>query len=94
MEYSHVQNFEQQIRDAVEIGNPWALDELIQEVCGQSNELRGVVMQIVTDEYRQRLRNMPRNEILRLYKEFYAEQEDSNRDWLLGEVVEEIIREN
>jgi hypothetical protein len=94
MEYSHVQNFEQQIRDAVEIGNPWALDELIEEVCGQSNELRGVVMQIVADEYRQRLRNMPRNELLRLYKEFYAEQEDSNRDWLLGEVVEEIIREN
>jgi hypothetical protein len=94
MEYSHVQNFEQQIRDAVEIGNPWALDELIEEVCGQSNELRGVVMQIVTDEYRQRLRNMPRNELLRLYKEFYAEQEDSNRDWLLGEMVEEMLAEN
>jgi hypothetical protein len=94
MEYSHVQNFEQQIRDAVEIGNPWALDELIEEVCGQSNQLRGVVMQIVADEYRQRLRNMRRDEVLRLYEQFYAEQEDSNRDWLLGEVVEEIIQEN
>jgi len=51
-------------------------------------------MQIVADEYRQRLRNMPRDEVLRLYEQFYAEQEESNRDWLLGEIVEEIIQEN
>jgi hypothetical protein len=94
MEYSHVQNFEQQIRDAVEIGNPWALDELIEEVCGESNELRGVVMQIVADEYRQRLRNMRRDEVLRLYEQSYVEQDDSNMDWLLGEVVEEMLAEN
>jgi len=92
MEYSHVQNFEQQIRDAVEIGNPWALDELIEEVCGQNNELRGVVMDIVADEYRLQCRKMSHDQVLQLYQDYYVEQDDANKDWLLGEIVEEIDR--
>lgn len=47
MERMHALNFEQEIRNAVEVGNPWALDDLLEEVCAENNELRRVVMAIV-----------------------------------------------
>lgn len=94
MERAHNPSFEQEIRNAVEVGNPWALEELLEEMCAENNELRRVVMAIVADEYRVRLRKMPRGEALRLYEECYTDKDDANKDWLLGEITEEIIQGN
>lgn len=51
-------------------------------------------MAIVADEYRERLRKMPRDAALRLYEECYTKKDDANKAWLLGEIVEEIVQEN
>jgi hypothetical protein len=83
-------NFERDIREAVEIGNPWAFDGLIEETCSTDAELIGIVSQIVAEEYRTRLSGMTPDEMDVLYREFYLEASDANKDWLLGEVIEEI----
>jgi hypothetical protein len=85
---------EKEIKSAVEIGNPWALDEVIEEVCGDHRDLANTVMEIVVDEYKRRLREMCQGEMLELYQRFYLDQSDANKDWLLGELVEAAIREN
>ena len=84
---------EKRIRGAVKPGDPWALDELTEEVCGDDGELRREFSEIVADEYRRRLADMPRGEMRKLYRRCYKEQTDANKDWLLGEVVERIEAE-
>ena len=84
---------EQRIRRAVKPGDPWALDELMEEICGDDPMLRGECSAIVVDEYRRRLSTMPRQEMRELYPRCYKELTDANRDWLLGEIVESIEAE-
>jgi hypothetical protein len=83
-------NLEKQIRKTVEIGEPYALDELLAETCGDDLILRRECAEIVADEYRRRLSAMPRDEMWELYHRCYEEESDANKDWLLGEVVESI----
>ncbi|HUI06141.1 MAG TPA: hypothetical protein VL486_03975 [Verrucomicrobiae bacterium] len=83
---------ENRIRAAVILGNPWALDELRGEICSNDQEAEAFA-EIVADEYRRRLRAMPREEMLELYREFYENASDANKDWLLGEIVESIEAE-
>ncbi len=90
----NVAALEKEIRGSIEIGNPWAVDDLIEEYCGDHGDLKMIVMQIVADEYRKRLRKMSREELLRRYQQCFEEQDDANKDWLLGEIAEEIIQEN
>ncbi len=86
-------DFEAEIRRTVEIGNPWALDDLIEETCGVDAELAGVVRAVVADEYIRRLAIMSPKEMNELYEEYYLEPTDANKDWLLGEIVESIRSE-
>ncbi len=81
------------IRRAVKPGDPWALDELTEEICGGDREQRREFSEIVADEYRRRLSAMPRQEMRELYRNCYKEQTDANKDWLLGEIVESIETE-
>lgn len=81
---------ERRIRQTVIPGEPWALDGLVQEICGDDLELRREFSGIVADEYRRRVFAMPRAEMRELYRRCYREQTDANKDWLLGEIVEEI----
>ena len=78
------------IRQAVKLGDPWALDDITEEICGDDGELRREIGQIVADEYRIRLMSMPREEMRELYRRYYKDESDSNKDWLLGEIVESI----
>jgi len=84
---------EKRIRAAVKPGDPWALDELTAEICGDDTKLRGEFSEIVADEYRRRLSAMPRQEMRELYRGCYQELTDANKDWLLGEIVESIEAE-
>ena len=84
---------EKQIRRAVKLGDPWALDELTEEICGDDSMLRSECGAIVVDEYRRRLSAMPRQEMRELYRRCYEELTDANKDWLLGEIVESIEAE-
>lgn len=86
--------FECEIRRAVDIGNPRALNDLIEEMCDNRSDLIGAVGEIVASEYKRRLNQMSRDRMLKLYKEFYIEQRDANKDWLLAEVVDEIIQQS
>jgi hypothetical protein len=61
---------ENRIRAAVIPANPWALDRLREVI--RSNDQEGEAFsEIVADEYSRRLRAMPREEMLELYREFY-----------------------
>ncbi|MGD1088254.1 MAG: hypothetical protein ABR955_05960 [Verrucomicrobiota bacterium] len=84
---------EKQIREAVKLGEPYALDELMTEICGNDPILRRESSEIVADEYHRRLSTMPRQEIQELYRRSYMEPTDANKDWLLGEIVESIEAE-
>jgi len=84
---------EKRIRRAVKPGDPWALDELTQEICGDDSKLRREFSEIVADEYRRRLSAMPRQEMRELYRHSYKEPTDANKDWLLGQIVESIEAE-
>jgi hypothetical protein len=84
---------EKRIRRAVKPGEPWVLDELTEEICGDDRELRREFSEIVADEYRHQLSAMPRQEMRELYRRCYKEQTDANKDWLLGEIVESIEAE-
>ncbi|GEM_PF-6457879 len=81
---------ERRIRDAVSPGEPWALDELTLEICGDDRQLAKEFSEIVADEYRRRLHAMPREKMRELYHRCYEEPGDANKDWLLGEIVENI----
>lgn len=81
---------EKRIRRTVKPGDPWALDELRTEICGEDRKLAGEFSEIVADEYRRRLSTMPRQEMQELYRRCYREPNDANKDWLLGEIVESI----
>jgi hypothetical protein len=94
MDHTHALHFEDEIRRAVEIGNPWALDDILEDVCGQHGDLKAAVMEIVAEEYRKRLTMISRDELSKLYQECYVAQDDANKDWLLGEIVEEMILRN
>jgi hypothetical protein len=50
---------EKRIRRAVKPGDPWALDELMEEICADDSMLRGECSEIVADEYHRRLSAMP-----------------------------------
>jgi hypothetical protein len=69
-------NIENEIQTAVKAGDPFALDGLTEKLCA--------------DEYRRRLGTMPRALMLELDRRFYENPSDANKDWLLGEVVENI----
>ena len=84
---------EERIRSTVKPGDPWALDELMEEICGDDGELRREIGEVVADEYRRRLSAMPRGKMRELYRRCYKEQADANKDWLLGEIVEGIVAE-
>jgi hypothetical protein len=84
---------EKRIRQAVKPGDPWALDALMEEICGDDRILRGECSVIVADEYRCRLSAMSRQEMQELYRRCYEELTDANKDWLLGEIVESIEAE-
>jgi hypothetical protein len=84
---------EKKIRNSVKLGDPWALDELIAEICEDSSELRHKFGEIVADEYRRRLSTMLRSEMRELYRRCFKEESDANKDWLLGEIVENIEAE-
>jgi len=84
---------EKRIRRAVKPGDPWALDELTEEICGNDSKLRREFSEIVADEYRRRLSAMPRQEMRDLYRRCYKKQTDANKDWLFGEIVESIEAE-
>ena len=84
---------EKRIRRAVKLGDPWALDELTEEICGGNSEQRREFSEIAADEYRRRLSAMSRQKMRELYRRCYKEQTDANRDWLLGEIVEAIEAE-
>jgi hypothetical protein len=84
---------ENQIRRTAKPGDPWALDELTAEICGDDTKLRGEFSEIVADEYRCRLSAMPRQEMHELYRRCYKQPSDANKDWLLGEIVESIEAE-
>ena len=81
---------EERIRTTVKPGDPWVLDELTEEICGDNRELRGQFSEIVADEYHRRLSNMPREKMRELYRCCYKGQTDANKDWLLGEIAEGI----
>jgi hypothetical protein len=81
---------EKQIRLAVSPGEPFALDELIEEICRDDTSLRGECSKIVADEYRRRLAAMTRGAMRELYRRHYKVETDANKDWLLGEIVESI----
>jgi hypothetical protein len=81
---------EKKIRQAVKPGNPWALDDLTEEICGDDGELRREFSEIVADEYRRVLSAMPRSKMQELYRQCYTVESDANKDWLLGEIVESI----
>jgi len=49
---------EKRLRRAVKPGDPWALDELTEEICGNDSKLRREFSEIVADEYRHRLSAM------------------------------------
>jgi hypothetical protein len=83
---------EAKIRAAVKLGDPWALDGLREEVCSNDDE-HAAFSEIVADEYRRRLTAMPRERMLELYRRFYEEAGDPDKDWLLGEIVESIEAE-
>jgi hypothetical protein len=83
---------EKRIRAAVKPGDPCALDELLEKL-GLDDDGRTIVSEIVGDEYRRRLRAMPREQMLELYRRFYEDVSDANKDWLLGEIVESIEAE-
>ena len=85
---------EKQIRSAVKPGDPWGLDELTEEICGDDPDLRREFSEIVADEYRCRLSAMPRHEMRELYHRRYKNQTDANKDWLLGEIVETIAAQD
>ena len=42
---------EKRIRRAVKPGDPWALDELTEEICGNDSKLRREFSEIMADEY-------------------------------------------
>jgi hypothetical protein len=81
---------QKRIRNAVKPGDPWALDELTEEICGDDRELHREFSKVVADEYQRRLSAMPRQQMRELYRRCYKEQTDANKDWLLGEIVEGI----
>jgi hypothetical protein len=81
---------EKRIREAVKLGEPYALDELMDEICGEDPTLRREYGEIVADEYRRRLSTMSRHEMRGLYRRYFKEESDANKDWLLGEIVEGI----
>lgn len=83
-------NFEREIRDTVEIGNPWAIDEIFEDICGEHKDLKNVLMELIADEYSKRLSEMTIEKIEMLYREFFLYQTDANKDWLLGEIVEKL----
>jgi hypothetical protein len=84
---------EKRIRRAVKPGDPWALDKLMEEICGEDSNLRREFGEIVADEYRRRLSAMLRQEMRELYSRCYEQPSDANKDWLLGEIVESIEAE-
>jgi len=85
---------EKRIRQTVKPGDPWASDEMMEEICGDDRILRSEFSEIVADEYRRRrLSAMPRQEMQELYRRCYKELTDANKDWLLGEIVESIEAE-
>jgi hypothetical protein len=84
---------EKRIREAVKLGEPYALDELTEEICGEDGELRREFGEIVADEYQRRISAMPREEMRELYRRCYKDESDANKDWLLGEIVESIEAE-
>ncbi len=84
---------EKRIRRAVKPGDPWALNEITEEICCDDSKLRREFSEIVADEYRRRLSAMPRREMRELYRRCYKELTDANKDWLLGEIVESIEAE-
>ena len=81
---------ERRIRDAVEPGDPWAVDELTEEICGEDPKLHGGVTEIVADEYRRRLSARPRQAARERERRCYKEPNDADKDWLLGEIVESV----
>jgi hypothetical protein len=83
---------EKRIRAAVKPGDPCAVNELLEELSLDDDD-RTNVAEIVADEYRRRLKAMPREQMLELYRLFYEDANDANKDWLLGEVVEGIEAE-
>ena len=93
MKVAFAPEIEKRIRSTVKPGDPWALDELTEEICGDDSELRREFSEIVADEYHRRLSAMPRQEMRDLYRRCHKEQTDANKDWLLGEVVESIEAE-
>ena len=46
---------EKRIRGTVKPGDPWALDDLTEEICRDDEEKRREFSEIVADEYRRRL---------------------------------------
>jgi len=94
MEDSDRFTLEKEIKSAVEIGTPCVLDDLIEEVCGDHTHLAGAGMEIVVDEHHRWLKGASRQAMLESYRKSYVEQTGANKDWLLGEVVEEIIQKN
>ena len=81
---------EKRIRSTTKPGDPWALDELMDKICGDDRNMRRKFSEIVADEYRRRMSAMPREEMRELYRRCYKEQTDANKDWLLGEIIESI----
>ena len=83
---------EKRVRAAVKPGDPFALDDLMTQLCADAAD-RATFSGIVADEYRRRLKAMPRVEMLELYRRFYEDATDANKDWLLGELLESIEAE-
>jgi hypothetical protein len=73
----------------VKLGNPWALDAVMIELCADNAE-RAAISELVVDEYRRQLVAMPRDKMLAFYSLFYEDPSDADKDWLLGEIVESI----
>ena len=76
---------ETRIRQAIKLGDPWALDELKDEICGEDRQLKEIFSKIIGDEYQRQLVAMPRRKMLKIYRECYEEPGDADKDWLLGE---------
>jgi hypothetical protein len=83
---------ESRLRATVKLGDPFALGELLANVCGDDVE-RSMASEVIADEYRRRLAAMPREEMLEVYRRHYQDASDANKDWLLGEIVESIEAE-
>lgn len=83
---------ERRILTATDLGNPFALDDFLAAACNDDVD-RSALTEIVADEYRRRLAAMPRKQMLELYRQFYEDANDANKDWLLGETVESIDAE-